>query len=61
MEKREYDGWYNYQTWLVNLWMDNDAGEQSYWSSRATDAWDDTEAEGSFSRKENAALALNVA
>lgn len=20
MEKREYNGWYNYETWLANLW-----------------------------------------
>jgi hypothetical protein len=23
MTKKEYNGWYNYETWLVNLWMGN--------------------------------------
>ena len=26
MNKKEYNGWYNYETWMVNLWMDNDQG-----------------------------------
>lgn len=24
MESKQYNGWYNYETWLVNLWMSND-------------------------------------
>lgn len=24
MERKEYNGWYNYETWLTHLWMDND-------------------------------------
>lgn len=31
MTKKEYNGWYNYETWLVNLWMDNEQGSQDYW------------------------------
>lgn len=27
-----YNGWTNYETWTVNLWMDN---EQEYWSEHA--------------------------
>jgi hypothetical protein len=27
MEHKEYNGWYNYETWLVNLWLDNDEYE----------------------------------
>jgi hypothetical protein len=26
MERKEYNGWTNYETWLVNLWITNDEG-----------------------------------
>ena len=26
-EARTYNGWTNYETWAVKLWMDNDEGE----------------------------------
>lgn len=35
MTNKEYNGWYNYETWVVNLWMDNDEGSQSYWREQA--------------------------
>lgn len=28
---RTYNGWTNYETWVVNLWMDNEKGQQDYW------------------------------
>jgi hypothetical protein len=37
MEK--YNGWKNYETWLVNLWIDNDGGSE-YWADRAEEARD---------------------
>ena len=40
MNKKEYNGWTNYETWLVNLWMDNDPGSQFYWSKVAQDSID---------------------
>jgi hypothetical protein len=27
MTKNEYNGWHNYETWLVNLWLDNDGND----------------------------------
>ncbi len=27
-----YNGWANYETWLVKVWMDNDQGSQEYWA-----------------------------
>jgi hypothetical protein len=38
----QYNGWKNYETWLVALWIDNDGGAD-YWAERAaefTDAYD---------------------
>ncbi len=35
MTNKEYNGWHNYETWVVNLWMDNDEGSQSYWQEQA--------------------------
>jgi hypothetical protein len=30
MTHKEYNGWYNYETWLVNLWLTNDQGIQEW-------------------------------
>jgi len=35
MTNKEYNGWFNYETWAVNLWMDNEEGSQSYWRDLA--------------------------
>ena len=31
----EYNGWTNYETWLVNLWITNDSAEYEYWLDAA--------------------------
>ena len=28
---KTYNGWTNYETWNVKLWMDNDEGLYNYW------------------------------
>jgi hypothetical protein len=33
-EEGGYQGWTNYVTWAVALWMDNDAGNYEYWRDR---------------------------
>ena len=30
-----YNGWTNYETWNVKLWMDNDEGSYQYWRDTA--------------------------
>jgi hypothetical protein len=35
-----YNGWTNYETWAVKLWMDNDQGSYEYWKDAAQDAYD---------------------
>jgi len=38
----DYNGWTNYETWAVKLWMDNEQETQEYWQEAAQDAWDST-------------------
>jgi len=37
MEHKEYNGWYNYETWAVKLWLDNDEGSYRYMGSEAAE------------------------
>lgn len=40
-EKAKCNGWTNYATWAINLWMDNEQGTQEYWQRQARELWDD--------------------
>jgi SOS response regulatory protein OraA/RecX len=33
-----YNGWANYETWAVKLWLDNDQDTQEYWHDAAREA-----------------------
>lgn len=59
MANQEYNGWTNYETWCVNLWLGNDQGSDEYWRERAQTAWDESETETSFTRAERATLTLS--
>ena len=37
-----YNGWTNYETWCVKLWMDNEEGSYRYWLEKAEE--DDVDA-----------------
>jgi hypothetical protein len=39
MNNETYNGWANYETWLVGLWLDNDAGSYEYWRDQAEECW----------------------
>lgn len=45
-EERGYQGWTNYETWAVNLWLSNEEPSYRYWTERAAAAWEKAEAGG---------------
>lgn len=40
MSDKTYNGWSNYETWNVKLWMDNEQGTQEYWRDMAREQWE---------------------
>ena len=59
MNHKEYNGWTNYETWVVNLWMDNEEGIHDYWLEVAEDAYsDEAKEQNHFSKIEDAACIL---
>lgn len=53
-----YNGWTNYETWLVKLWMDNEEGSCNYWIEEAQRVFDAAEESDTFTKAEQAALDL---
>lgn len=35
-----YNGWTNYETWNVKLWIDNEEGSYRYWQGVADELWE---------------------
>lgn len=56
---KRYNGWTNYETWLVALWQDNDEGSYRYWRDVARHTYDVAEASPGFTKAEQAALDLS--
>jgi len=52
----KYNGWTNYETWLCKLWQDNDG--DSYYVEMAETAYNESFADGPFSKDENASFLL---
>src|SRR3954466_6699808 len=34
--RRNYNGWTNYETWVVRLWLDNEEPSYRYWTGQAS-------------------------
>lgn len=57
-EDKRHNGWRNYETWLVKLWMDNDERAHGHFRDMAEGAWDVAEADSIFTRYEDAVCKL---
>ncbi len=53
----KHNGWTNYPTWAVKLWMDNDEASQNYWQEEAK-RFADIEADRVAGYKERAIYGL---
>lgn len=58
MTHKEYNGWYNYETWLVNLWISNEQGSSSYWADRAEEIYERAEPAKVTTKEEQARFEL---
>ncbi len=54
----KYQGWTNYETWAVKLWMDNEQPSCDFWREQVVECWDEAKDEAHISRRENALYAL---
>ena len=52
------NGWTNYETWLVNLWMDNEQGSQEFFRETAKAIYDEVIPNPGFTREETARFRL---
>lgn len=66
-DDKTYNGWKNYETWNVALWLGNEQGSDEYWREQSREAWDAAEAPSAnfrmtgrepFTREERAAFKL---
>lgn len=49
-----YQGWTNYETWNVALWIANDQGSHTHWCERAAEAWEEAEEDAPLTRSDKA-------
>ena len=53
-QEKGYNGWKNYETWAVKLWMENDESDYEYWKDVTKSQWNNTQKTTYGTRKENA-------
>lgn len=53
-----YNGWSNYETWVVKLIMDNEESSARHWGYIATGVWEDAVAHDVFTVSEDARITL---
>ncbi len=47
-----HQGWENYATWAVHLWLTNDEPSYNLWTDQALTVWENSEADDIFTRSE---------
>lgn len=57
-EGQKYNGWSNYETWTVSLWLGNDEATHNYWTDAAHRSIRDSEANRYMTKREAAEIAL---
>ena len=55
-----YNGWKNYETWVVMLWIDNARGTYGYWRDAARESLRNAEPTPPLTRRESALFALSA-
>jgi hypothetical protein len=58
MSDKTYNGWTNYETRNVALWLDNDHHIERFWSAMAQECWNEATATSVWTREESATYAL---
>jgi hypothetical protein len=58
-DDKKYNGWSNYETWNVALWLDNDQGTCELMNEWAQECYNDASADNTFTQEERAALNLS--
>jgi hypothetical protein len=57
-DERGYNGWKNYETWNVALWIGNEEASYKFWRLRAAYHYSEADADNVFSRDEVATREL---
>lgn len=47
-----YNGYKNYETWCVNLWIDNQSAQQGWWADEARRCYSEAASNSNFSKSE---------
>ena len=48
----KYQGWTNYETWCINLWLSNEQSTAEYWTERATNTLEENDGNAKDARWE---------
>lgn len=54
-----YNGYLNWETWLVALWINNDEGSQDFWIEQAHQALNDAQETKYFTKEDEAVFLLS--